>query len=419
MAGNGWALSLVLLLVIFSLTFVVFGQDQETDTPPEADTPVEDEDEEEIEVDIDSTTKYVRIGGVWYVEKNGIRSLVPNSDLTIVKIGESSDGTSVYNMPTAVVTAPKPPSGDGILTSIRPPSSSDLPWRVVWVPELVTEPPVVSVPVGTAWRDTTELTISVDASPALKSGDFITDDVNHYMTATTEAEEVTWKATPRNGAGALSFSPSNGKTPKIAFSPVDDTTGHPPLSYVVTGRTEFAADSDSFKQNNLSRLRQEYVNMGKLKIPAASAFDTEDAAYPNVDRWGLLNDNDVHDYHDYHILSFINQKARLLKQKYTGDFIFTAGYACPVESGHGLESQHIYGKALDYDAGADSEATSIRNLAIYWVGRDSLDATWYALYDRNGKFYRNVDRDHSKKPENFAGEYYGFGHMDWRARAQP
>lgn len=60
---------------------------------------------------------------------------------------------------------------------------------------------------------------------------------------------VIWKATPQNGAGSLTFSPSNSKTPKVTFSPVVDTTGFPPLSYIITGRTEFAADSDSFKQN--------------------------------------------------------------------------------------------------------------------------------------------------------------------------
>ncbi len=239
------------------------------------------------------------------------------------------------------------------------------------------------------------------------------------MTATTNATRVSWEYEPRNKSGPLTFKPQEGKIPKLAFGAPVDTVGQLPISYKVIGKTTYASATDTFTQNVLSRLRQEYVNTGKKIRPAPSAFDTEEAAYQFSTRLGLLNGKDNHNYHEHHILSFINKKARLLKQKYTGAFIFTAGYACPVENDHGTESQHIYGKALDYDAGTDSEATSKRNLAIYWVGIDSLNATWSALYDKNNKYYRDIDENHNTKPENFVGDFYKSGHMDWRVIAQP
>ena len=290
---------------------------------------------------------------------------------------------------------------------------------MIWTPKLVEVPTIVSVPVGTPWKNEEDLKITVEASPSLKSGDFITTDTGHYMTATTNATRVSWEYEPRNKSGPLTFKPQEGKIPKITFSPPVDTVGQPPLSYNVIGKTTYASAADSFKQNALSRLRQEYVNMNKRRRPEANAFDTEAAAYQHTARWGLLNNRDVHSYHEHHILSFINEKARLLKQKYTGQFIFTAGYACPVENGHEPESEHIYGKALDYDAGTDSEATSIRNHAIYWVGKDSLKATFSLLYDRNKNYYQDIDPNHNTKPENFVGAWYKSGHMDWRPTAQP
>ncbi|MDE3256460.1 MAG: hypothetical protein OYM47_01335 [Gemmatimonadota bacterium] len=102
-----------------------------------------------------------------------------------------------------------------------------------------------------------------------------------------------------------------------------------------------------------------------------------------------------------------------MKQKYTGQFFFTAGYACPAENDHELESAHIYGKALDFDAGIDSEATSKRNHAIYFVGEDSLSATYTALYDSTYAEFTDIDRNHNTKPPNFKGSFYKKGHLGW------
>ena len=48
--------------------------------------------------------------------------------------------------------------------------------------------------------------------------------------------------------------------------------------------------------------------------------------------------------------------------------IVTAGYACPKENEHGEESQHIYGKAFDFDAGVDDTTNFRKN----WEGRNGL-----------------------------------------------
>lgn len=406
MVVKGWTLFVILLMAIFALTFVVFGQDSETDTPPEADTPVEDEDEEEVEEGVKTTINFKKVNGVWCEEVGD--DCVP---VQVKRIGTRPDGTPIYTMPTVMATAPMPPDGDGTLSDVRIP---DFPRRAVWTPKLVDVPIIVSAPMGAPWKNKEDLEITVEASPKLKSGDFISTDTNHYMTATTKVTEVTWEYLPYNNSGSLTFTPTNGKKPTLTFSVPEDTTGRPVLSFKVTGKNVYTSASDSFKQNNLNQLRQEYVDMDQDITPEASAFDTEGAAYQATARWGLLNGGDVHSYHDHHILSFINQKARLLKQKYTGRFIFTAGYACPVENDHKTESQHIYGKALDYDAGND-EAASKRNLAIYWLGEDSLGAINSFLYDSLHTEYSSIDRDHSKKPKGFVGKLYTHGHMDWKS----
>ena len=411
-----WTLSAVILLAIFTLAFVAFGQDSDTDTPPEADTPVEDG-EEEIAIDVDETTKYVRINGVWYKEVDGVRTPVPPTDLTIVRTGTGEDGLDEYTMPTSVVTAPRPPKGDGILTRIRPASSTNLPLRAVWVPKHVLEPPVVSVPIGAAWKDTSDLTITVNVSSILKSGNFITSDSKHFVTAITEAEEVNWEATAKNGAGPLNFKPSNSKTPKVIFSPVVSTVGTAPIAYIVKGDTEFAADSDSFKQNNLNQLRQEYVNLNKDTTPKMADFDQVAPYHRKL----LDKPGDVHDHHEHWMLTTVNSKAKAFKKKFHSMydnkvFFWMSGYRCPVrnkEMKAAVESQHIYGTALDVDIGSNTPPENSQwNHRLFIVGKDSLDATGAWLYDQNDKRIKKEIPAWGTYPEGVTK--YTRVHLDWR-----
>lgn len=129
----------------------------------------------------------------------------------------------------------------------------------------------------------------------------------------------------------------------------------------------------------------------------------------------LLIDSDYHENrHTHRILDFLNIRALDLKIRYTAGFAYTAGYACPGDSGHSSGSQHQYGRAFDADGtSSDDAVNSKRNYDIYIIGRHNMRATFFALYDEGGNYYQFVPA-WPDKPAGFVGDNYTHVHLDWR-----
>ncbi len=297
---------------------------------------------------------------------------------------ESITGSELgYELPEMVVTAQRPYDSDDSGVIYREVNDYD------WLTALLSD--------WYHWNNTNE---EWDAAgmPAinltvLTPGQFISTD---FKTAIAEPAyldpvDIEWsvETLSQSGSGAATLTSDTGMSNLIGFNPdaAPDGRGYA-LSYRVTAFRLGVSASVDLTQDNISQLRQEYVDMGKNHVPLRSKFDNSTPAYQGPHPWGLLNANDNDSYHTYHILNFINQKAIATDNHYSGTLFVTAGYACPKENGHGSESQHIYGKAFDFDAGSNNATNSKKNYDMYKAGKKtpSPAATWGALYDSDDNY---------------------------------
>ena len=263
------------------------------------------------------------------------------------------------------------------------------------------------------WEEMDEPSLMITASGDLLSGNFITSDHDHYMLAETDdINRLEWRAEGHNtGSGTILFAGSGSQT-GITFDPLTETLRTYLIGYTVTGRIGSVESSATFEQDDVSQLRQEYVDKRQIDTPEFHEFDADVPHDPK-----LADPTEVHSYHDYHIVTFINEKAVALESYYPHTFYYTAGYVCPGRNTkHARESQHIYGKAFDFDAGSNDDPNNSRkNFDIYWVGRDSIGATYSALYDARNTPFEDIPENYTDpKPPGFVGDIYRHGHLDWR-----
>lgn len=264
-------------------------------------------------------------------------------------------------------------------------------------------------------------TLSVLLGGKLAIGEFISTDQNHTVEAVNDDVERVeqWSSIDQNGhSGMLDFDPKTAKQPTVIFKVTQARNGRAePLSWKVKAKIgPLEAESNSFEQDNLHQLRQEYVDMSKKKVPAVNEFDQNSPAYPKL----LDKPLDVHNHHKHWILAFINTKARALVAAYTGTIKFTSGYRCPVKNkdvGGSVESQHIYGRALDFKAEHNVDSTRSRMVwEIYDKGINlSPSPGGHFLYDQNGDIIPVSKRPYGKPP-NYPSGVTGYtrGHLDWR-----
>jgi hypothetical protein len=151
-----------------------------------------------------------------------------------------------------------------------------------------------------------------------------------------------------------------------------------PLSYLIkaqiTAGGKTREDSLPVTQDNLDELRQEYEDLWRVS-QTRSNFDQDNAAFD-----GLLGVGAEPNRHRWHILRRLNQHVLESNSEYVeryggGDIrfsiYFTSGYRCPIGNlytlGAELDSNHQYGKAFDFDQGANTQANSWNNYYVYWA----------------------------------------------------
>ena len=114
----------------------------------------------------------------------------------------------------------------------------------------------------------------------------------------------------------------------------------------------------------------------------------------------------------------VNDKARDLKNATNITFMFPSGYRCPVRNrnlrGAARNSEHIYGRAFDFDVIVNSDSLNTAQLYILWeILHESDDRPFELwLYDQNGRRIR-VDNlpAHPLMPSGVT--QYTKGHAAW------
>ena len=261
------------------------------------------------------------------------------------------------------------------------------------------------------------LTVLVDA--ALSLGDFISSDTGHKVRAEIEDIELVeqWQGYAQDGhstSGTLAFDPKTAINPTITIRPVSvsEDVGHvKTLAYIVKAKISDIEEQDAFEQNNLNQLREEYVTVRHTeRVPTINKFDQDSPAFTKLrDR-----PKDVHNHHAHWIVRDVNDKAKALKNAYPGVWFFTSGYRCPVRNraeGWVRNTNHIYGRAIDFDAGSDDvEANSEKNYRIYEAA-GTIGAARRWLYDEDSV---KIEVAIPEWPTMADGvEKYTKGHFDW------
>jgi hypothetical protein len=172
-----------------------------------------------------------------------------------------------------------------------------------------------------------------------------------------------------------------------------------PLSYLIKAQITMGdktrEHSATVTQDKLDELRQEYEDLWRVS-QTRSNFDQDPAA---VD--GLLGVGAEPNRHRWHILRRLNQHARESNSEYVeyyggGDIRFsinfTSGYRCPigdlqVAPENIAYSNYIYGKAFDFDQGANNQANSWNNYYVYQAALDAVAGADTYLKASNGKEY--------------------------------
>lgn len=423
----------IAFIALLLLVMVSFGFATDDDLPaPEAEGPNSDPTE-----GVGNITYYKVINGEVYVS-----------------IGRDDTGTFIYVPASGSYAAPLI---EVITTRIRDSSGDLYNFRTIWywnptsVPRgsisgadltwsrINTAPPVVKkkkkggsvpiVPFVPVWKDVADPEIRIVLGPYLKKQDFISTDKDRTISVETNMEEVTWSAVGKDKSGDLTFSPLDDKSAIVGFNVPAvkrDKKGkilvRPNVfKYIITAEVIGASDTVTIVQNNLSQLRQEYVDLktvhSQVRVPAVSAFDTEASAYqmPNS-HLGLLNTQEFHDHHEFRILKQINKIAKLVNKTYTAGIVqFTAGYACPLgnQGQHAANSKHIYGKGIDFDMGGDNKVSSKKNYDVAKKAENisGVERVW--LYDNKKKRYRSDQcPEWPTMPAGFNGSHYGLGQID-------
>jgi hypothetical protein len=267
----------------------------------------------------------------------------------------------------------------------------------------------------------------------LRTGDIITAFGKATYGTSDVSNQITWTFTDNPNDSTVSGTAEalwGTRGAECSFVPVPPPalTGRTaPLSYLIKAQIavgyKVAEDLVIIKQDKLDELRQEYEDLKRPTTPNRGDFDQDAPAYA-----GLLDPPDVeYNRHQWHILRSLNQHALEANSEYVeryggGDIrfsiYFTSGYRCPIGNlytlGAELDSNHQYGKAFDFDQGANTQANSLKNYYVYRAAHyyAGAEADTY-LKASDGTRYR-WDRNPPPPPALLLpGVVYVQGHAAW------
>jgi len=262
------------------------------------------------------------------------------------------------------------------------------------------------------------------------TGDIITVTGRATYGTSDVSNQITWTCTdnPYDPINSGTGNPSSGYGATFTFTPAPPQalTGRTaPLSYIIraqiTAGDKIREDSVTITQDNLDELRQEYEDLEIPTTPIRSNFDQDPPAYP-----GLLTQAAEPGRHRWHILRRLNQHASESNSEYVERYgrrdirfsiNFTSGYRCPVGNlrvGGAANSNHQYGKAFDFDQGANTVANSLKNYNVYRAAYDYAGAradTYLRASDGREYYWHSNPPPHpSQLPQ---GVIYVKGHAAW------
>jgi hypothetical protein len=246
------------------------------------------------------------------------------------------------------------------------------------------------------------------------------------------SNQITWTCTDNpndstvSGTAEAPWGTRGAVCDFIPVPPPAQTGRTAPLSYIIKAKITMGdktrEHSVTVTQDKLDELRQEYEDLWRVS-QTRSNFDQDPAAFPGL--LGVAAESSKHN--NWHILRRLNQHALESNSEYVeryggGDIrfsiYFTSGYRCPIGNlytlGAELDSNHQYGKAFDFDQGANTQANSLKNYYVYRA------AHYYAgaradtyLKASDGTRYR-WDRNPPPPPALLLpGVVYVQGHAAW------
>jgi len=262
------------------------------------------------------------------------------------------------------------------------------------------------------------------------TGDIITVTGRATYGTSDVSSQITWTCTDNpydsiNSGIATAPAGATGATCSFIPNPPGALAGRTaPLSYLIRAQIivedKVAEDAVSIKQDNLDELRQEYEDLEGRASQARSNFDQDAPAFS-----GLLGMGAEPSRHRWHILRRLNQHALDANSEYVeryrgGDIRFsinfTSGYRCPIGNlmvGGAANSNHQYGKAFDFDQGANTQANSWNNYNAYQAALDTGAGADTYLKASDGTRYR-WDRNPPPWPDLLPpGVIYIQGHAAW------
>jgi hypothetical protein len=168
---------------------------------------------------------------------------------------------------------------------------------------------------------------------------------------------------------------------------------------------------DTAFQDSLDGLRQEYIDVEKNgmrapRVPERIEFDQEEPIYEN-----LLSAYESR--HLWRMLHELNNFVLSIEEAYQGNLQISSGYRCP--SGNKslqlsvANSNHIYGRAFDYDQGGTSEDKGLNNWRVLQSNNATADSYLWLIHAVGDP--EHISKANAIPPGDLPeGDYYDWGH---------
>ena len=206
------------------------------------------------------------------------------------------------------------------------------------------------------WAGITDPNIMLTLDPELEHGEFIsTDDQVYYAHLASELTPIRWKGVGSPEAcGDLGWT-SDETSSAVTFNPDSAPNGRNyALTYTITASVGKERETVVIAQDNISKLRQQYVDLSRRRwdngstptIPARTDFnDNFSTANYNHSHYGKKGTNDRYKYVVMHI-GAIAEKIRKNEHDSTKTYPrVTGGFRYPKDADG--NSLHQFGYALD------------------------------------------------------------------------